>query len=145
MPVREVHVADHFDALLPMMRDNWAETGFDFEFKPSKERYVMLQDAGVLMALLAESDGEPVGYCTSIIIAHPFNLAVTYCGTDAFYVRPSHRNGILPGRLVKTTERKAKARGASMISWHTRAGTPMAEIMLAHGYKQGDLVVHKEL
>jgi len=146
MAVREVAVADHFDALMPMMRDNWAETGFGWECSPSRERYVALLEAGILLALVATGrDDEVIGYCTAMVVAHPFNLAVIYCASDALYVKPEYRKGIVPGRLMKATERRAKARGARMISWHTRAGTALADTMIRHGYRPGDMVVHKEL
>jgi len=150
MPVRPVAIADYWDEALPLMHANWAETGFDFPFAPSRERYVRQQAAGFMFAIGAfapEGIAERlVGYSTAIVVAHPFNPdAVHYCCTDALFVQPEHRGSILAGRLLLATEREAKQRGATWISWHTRAGTPFAAMLERHGYAPGDVVVFKEL
>ena len=145
MPVREVNIADQFEAALPLMRENWRETGFDFEFAPSQQIYETAQASGVLIALGAFHDEELVGYATAVLTEHPFNPAVRMCLTDALYLSPAHRNGPLAGRLMLTVERIAKERGARFVMWHTRAGTKLADVLRKRGYLDADTVVMKEL
>ena len=143
--VREVQITDYFDQALPLMRENWAETGFGFEFNPSRERYERLQASGLLFALGAFDGEELVGYSTAVVVEHLFNPARFTCSTDALFVRKSHRNGTLPGRLILETERIARERGAHSIAWHTRAGTKFSQALLLHGYELADVVVTKDL
>lgn len=145
MPIREVNIAEHFDATLPLMQQNWRETGFDFEFAPSKEIYEAAQASGVLLALGAFHEDELVGYATAVLSPHPFNPAVKMCLTDALFVSPLYRGGALPGRLMLTIERIAKERGAKYVMWHTRAGTRLADMLRKRGYIDADTVVMKEL
>lgn len=145
MPVREVAIAEHWDAALPLMAANWRETGFGFDFRPARQMYEDAQARGVLLALGAFHDDELVGYCTAVTAQHPFNPEVIVCSTDALYVIPAHRKGTLPGRLIFEMERIARRCGARFVLWHTRAGTPLAAVMDRHGYTDADVVKIKEL
>lgn len=146
MPIREVRITDYFEQAIPLMRENWSETGFNFELNPDIGRYQQLQDAGLVFALAAFDGDELVGYSSAAVVPHPFNPSILYCATDALFVAKSHRKGSIPGRLITETERIAKQRGAHLIAWHTRTGTPLAAIFTdRNGYQPGDSVVFKEL
>jgi len=143
--IREIRIAEHFADALPMMRENWRETGFDFEFNPSLEIYQRAQDAGVLLALGAFEGEVLIGYATAAVTPHPFNPEVVVCATDSLYVQPQHRKGTTPGRLMLELERVGKQRGARFVLWHTRAGTALAQTLRKRGYIEADTVVMKEL
>lgn len=139
-----VNPAEYMLNVMPLLRDNWAETGFDFEFNPSVEAYQRLYDAGFLFALAAFDGDEIIGYCAMTVIPHMHNPDVVFASNDALYVRPDHR-GITSVRLIKAAEVEAKQRGASRFLWHTRAGTPMAGMLERRGYKPVDVTVMKEI
>lgn len=139
-----VNPAEYMPAVVQLMRDNWAETGFDFEFNPSIEAYQRLYDAGLMFALAAFDGDEVIGYCAMTVMGHLHNPDVTFASNDALYVRPDHR-GITSVRLIQAAEAEAKQRGASRFLWHTRAGTPMAAMLERRGYKPVDITVMKEL
>lgn len=145
MDVRPVEIADYWDDALPLMEANWAETGFDFEFSPSFMYYEKLQKAGALLAVAALDKGELVGYCTAFIGRHPFNPGLVVCSSDSLFVVPAYRRSLCGGRIIKVMERAAKDAGASIVMWHLRDGTVMADSMLKHGYKPADRVVMKGL
>lgn len=145
MPVVDIEIDAVWDEALPLMRRNWAETGFAFPFDPSREMYRQLQELGLMVAVGAFVEGALVGYATAIVTVHHFNPAVRWCGSDALYVLPEHRAAAFGARLIKAIERRAAQAGASWIAWHTRAGTPLADTMLRHGYTMGDTVVIKEI
>ena len=144
MSIREVNITEYFDQALPLMRLNWEETGFNFEFNPNKAFYESAQANGFLFALGAFSGEKLVGYITALVIPHQFNPAVRYCATDSLYVSKEHREGTLAGRLILETEKLAKEKGAQFIAWHTRAGTPLAETMRRRGYTAMDAIAIKE-
>lgn len=143
--IQSVDPAEYMPQIVPLLVANWAETGFDFEFKPDLEMYHNMWLSGVLVALAAWKDDEIVGYCTVIISAHPFNREVVLAAHDAMFVRPDMRRGLLTGRLMLAAEREAKIRGANRFSWHTRAGTDFAEMLKQHGYTEADVVVWREI
>lgn len=143
--LRIVNPAEYLPKVGALLAANWAETGFDFDFCPDVAAYQRLYDAGMCFAVGAFEGGDVVGYCTVTVIPHPHNPAVVVASNDALYVRPDHRRGLLAGRLIVTAEREARARGAHRFTWHTRAGTDLAQVMQRHGYAPVDVVVMKEL
>lgn len=143
--LRIVNPAEYLPQVGALLAANWAETGFDFEFRPDVAAYQRLYDAGMCFAVGAFEGDEVLGYCTVTVVPHPHNPAVVVASNDALYVRPDHRRGLLAGRLIVTAEREARARGARRFTWHTRAGTDLAQVMQRHGYTPVDVVVMKEL
>lgn len=143
--VEAVRISDHAESARALFAANWDETGFDFPLDLDVGRYQALQDAGVLFALAAFEDGEIIGYSTAAVTPHAFNPAITFCASDALFVRRDKRCGSAAARLIKATEREASRRGARRMLWHTRAGTPLAETFRRRGYLPADVVVMKEL
>lgn len=139
-----VEPADVMPAITELMRQNWDETGFGFEFKPSVETYQAVVDLGLMFVLAAFDGDEIVGYCTMTVTNHMHNPAIKVASNDALFVRPDHR-GITAGRLIIAAEREAAKRGATRILWHTRAGTNLADAFTKRGYKPADIVVMKEI
>lgn len=145
MRIEEVRISDYADPARDLLRANWAETGFDFDFAPDFDAYQRLQDEGLIFALVAFDGESVVGYSTAAITRHLFNPDVIVCNSDALFVEPTRRAGTLPGRLVLATEALARERGASRMLWHTRAGTPFADMLMLRGYVPADVVVMMEL
>ena len=140
-----VNPAEYMPGIRKMLEDNWAETGLNFEFNPDVEMYSRAHATGMLFAVAAIDGDEVVGYCTVAMMPHQHNPNIVFAGNDALFVAPAHRNSLVPGRLIKTAEREAKRRGAQRFSWHCRAGTPLADSLVRHGYTPVDIVVMKEL
>lgn len=140
-----VNPADYMPSIRKMLEANWSETGFDFEFNPDVTMYRKLYDMGMLFAVAAFDQEVVVGYCTVTVSSHAHNPAIKFASNDALFVESEHRNGLVPGRLIKTAEREAAQRGAQRFSWHCRAGTPFADSLIRHGYKPVDIVVMKEI
>lgn len=146
LSIVEVQAADYIESILDVLSQNWAETGFDFEFAPSVAIYKAMQDAGLMFALACfDDDGYLIGYSTAAVTAHPLNPAIVCCSSDALFVRPEYRSTSAGARLIAATERIGKARGATRMLWHTRAGTPMAAMMEKRGYIPADVVVMKRI
>lgn len=129
-----------------MLQDNWAETGFNFPFAPSAEMYQSMYDAGVMVAAVArDGAGQVIAYCSLVVMPHPHNPAVKLGANDALFVAKPHRGGSVTYRLLKFVEAAAKAMGATMFSWHTRAGTPFAAMLIKRGYTPADTIVMRAL
>lgn len=145
MAVREIDIAEHWDAALPLMAANWRETGCGFDFAPSRDFYVTLQRAGLLFALGGFVDGELQGYTAVALAPHPFNPAVKVASGNPLYVTPQYRGGLMAGRLMLLGEQIAQERGARFAFWHMRSGTRIGDTLGHHGYECVDNVWMKEL
>ncbi|HEY0201493.1 MAG TPA: GNAT family N-acetyltransferase [Burkholderiaceae bacterium] len=138
--------AEWIAKLLPtLMRANAEETGFGFELAPDVDAYQRMYELGIVFGVLARDGDKPVGYCTVVVTSHAHNPAIVTASNDALFVDKAYRKGLTAGRLIKAVEREAKERGAVRMTWHCRAGTPLAEVMQAHGYEPADIVVMKEI
>jgi GNAT superfamily N-acetyltransferase len=136
---------EYLSRAMPLVRQHWAETGFDFELDIDSGAYRAMTDAGVLFALAATQGDELVGYCTVVVVPHPFNRRVIFAKSDALFVAPEARRGLVAGRLIRAAEDEAKERGAARFLWHARAGTPFAAMLEAHGYLPADQVLMRKL
>lgn len=146
MRIELVDIAEYFDRAVQLFEQNWAETGFGFPLKPQLEMYQRVQACGVWFAIGAfDAHGNVIGYSSAAITPHLFNPEIVVCASDALFVLPEHRNRITAGRLMVSTEREARRRGARYMMWHTRAGTPLARMLRKRGYTPADEVVMKEL
>lgn len=143
--IREVTARDHIDAIADLIAANWAETGFDFELDLNVDAIARLQDMGFMFALAAFQDEQIIGYSTAMIGPHTFNPGMLFCNSDALFVLPEWRKSSAGARLIIETERVAKQRGAVRMLWHTRAGTPLAEVLKRRGYSPADIIVMKEI
>jgi GNAT superfamily N-acetyltransferase len=142
--IRNIQPLEWIPVIRELMGSNWAETGFDFPFDPSAERYQALVDAGIMFALAAFDGERLVGYCTMLVTPTMHNPSVIIASNDALFVAPKYR-GITGGRMIRAAEQEAKSRGACRVLWHTRSGTKLHESMARHGYVQADIVMMKEL
>jgi predicted GNAT superfamily acetyltransferase len=145
LSVHEVQISDFVDQVQPLLKANWEETGFEFEFNPDLNRYVGLQLAGWLIAIGAFDGDRLVGYSTAVTSPHLFNPNIIFCSTDALFIMPEYRNSYKAAKLIAETERVAKERGAHHIIWHTRSGTQFAGMLERHGYEIDDVCMRRAL
>jgi GNAT superfamily N-acetyltransferase len=141
--IREIEAADHIDGVMDMLRENWAETGFDFELRPNVDLVRLLQQRGVMFVLVAFDGEQLVGYSSAVLGPHVFNPDILTCESSALFVLPAWRKTSAGARLIAATEQAAKARGANRMLWHTRAGTPLAATLERRGYQPADVTVMK--
>lgn len=145
MEYRIVNPAGWIARAEPLMRANWAETGFDFDFAPDVDAYQRMHDAGLAFAIAALDGEDLIGYCTVVVAPHPHNQRVVVAGNDALFVVPERRGGPVALRIIQAAEAEAARRGAVRFAWHTRAGTPLALVLQRRGYRPADVVVVKEI
>jgi len=131
-------------AITDLMIDNWSETGFDFEFRPSVDMYRHAVESGAMFVLVAAVGSEIVGYCSMFVHPHMHNPSVVMAANDALFVKKEYR-GIISGRLIRAAEAESKKRGATRVLWHTRSGTALAAMLERRGYTPADVVVMKEI
>lgn len=143
--IREIRAAEFITPFMEMLRENWEETGFDFELVPDIEMIDQLQAMSMLFVLGAFADDTLVGYSSAMIGPHTYNRNVVMCNSDALFVRKLWRPSSIGARLIKATEQLAADRGACRMLWHTRAGTPFANTLLKHGYEAADVIVMKRI
>jgi GNAT superfamily N-acetyltransferase len=144
----ETTVSDKLEALLPLLRlhrDELATAKHLMALAPNVEAYCALENTRSLLALVAYAGEEIAGYSINFIGAHLHYSGLRYAHNDALFVAPAFRGGRLGVRLMRETERLAKARGARMMMWHAKPGTVLEGMLPRMGYGVQDVIYSKEI
>lgn len=144
MDIVNIDYADCLIKHIDLMHEHWAETGFDFPFEPDIEMYRAMQDNGTFVGIGSFDGDKLIAYSTVNISRHYYNPKEVWCMSDALFVSKPYRKTGLGIKLVETTERVAKALGATRMFWHTTAGSRIEALYARKGYKRTDVMYMKE-
>jgi hypothetical protein len=121
MAVREIDIAEHWDAALPLMAANWRETGCGFEFRALARvlHHAAKRRADVRAGRLhrRRAGGLRRRHAHR---PHPFNPGVKVASGNPLYVTPQYRGGA-PGRPADAAlaeEMRTRARRALRLLAH---------------------------
>lgn len=145
--IEETKVADRIAEVWPLLAAHWEEIARNKDvmvLAPDAERYQALEDLGMVIALAAYDGGAIVGYCVTFVVKHLHYAGLTYATNDVLYVHPDYRRGRTGLRLIRETERLAKERGARLVLWHAKEGTPLVSIFSRLGYTVQDIIFARE-
>lgn len=148
MQILESTVADKITQCAALLDEHWHESARNkhlMVLKPDVARYEALEAAGCLLGLFAYVDGEIVGYSVNVLSPHLHYADLVCAHNDVLFIAKSHRNSPLGLRLIRETERAAKARGAHIVLWHAKEATPLAQILPRMGCKVQEIMFSKEL
>jgi len=143
LSIRRVPFVEGHALIAHMLRDHYEELA---QFKdsdvlePDTERYLRIEAAGLLLFLVAESDGYPVGYSVSILANNLHYSATIVMQNDVLYVDRVHRHGRLGLQLIRATEKIAKESGAHRMIWHAKKDTPLDMLLPKLGYQVLDIM-----
>lgn len=147
--IEEINAADRIDEAWALLEKHWHEIARNKQvmvLKPDRAKYDQLQAQGALLSLAAlDPDGEIVGYSVNFLGPHIHYADLTVCNNDLLFLREDLRPSPIGLRLLKETERLAKARGARLMLWHAKEGTSLAKIMPRMGYGVQDIIFSKEI
>lgn len=134
---------EKLEELWPLLEKHWDEltTVKDLMIpKPNMEQYKAHEAAGSLMVFFLMDGEKIVGYSVSFLY-HPMHWAdLLVCHNDLLFVDPEYRNTTWSARMIIKTEVEAKKRGAPLMFWHGKPGTPFAKLMDAHAGGIQDIV-----
>lgn len=141
--VRPIRVADLL-ARQDLVRSHWHEVdgrdGLDIDWK----RLRVLEAQEMLLALGVIEDGKLLGYTVGLVLHHHHRRAIVYYQNEGLFVAPdARRRGIGPA-LVRATEQHAMGRGATVFSWHAKAGSSADRLLRAMNYEEREVVLQRE-
>lgn len=130
-----------------LTRAHWDEASFDlgFDLALSESAYDDAHQRGIMHSTVAKVDGRIIGYAVYYVCQHNFNPDATVAVSEALYVHPAYRGRTCAARLIRFAETHAQQLGASVFSWHCRAGTSLDAVFARRGYEQTDIVMSRRL
>lgn len=145
----ETPMTGRIDEMWALLSAHWHEIARNKQvmvLKPDRARYEALEAQGALLCLAAiDPDGDIVGYSVSFVGPHIHYADLQVCNNDVLFLREDLRASPIGLRLIKETERAAKARGARLMLWHAKENTPLATIMPRMKYGVQDIIFSKEI
>src|SRR4051812_36759929 len=114
MRIVETTIADKIAHCSSLLDEHWHESARNkhlMVLKPDTVRYASLEAGGALLSLVAYVDDEVVGYSVNIISPHLHYADVVCAHNDVLFVAKAYRESPLGLKLIRETERAAKARG----------------------------------
>ena len=140
---------DAFVAATDLHRLHYAEVCTDrklMALDPHWERYWELDAAGLLLTLIARVGAEVVGYSVNILVPqHLHYRSMPFVQNDLIFVRQEHRGRGIGVRLIRETEKVAKALDYQAVMWHAKKDTPLESTLLRMGHHVQDVILMKAL
>lgn len=134
---REESFRDCFVEMAPLLRDHWEEVAIYKDkvvLDVDVERYMLLEDTGVLHIVTARDEGELVGYFVSFINPHLHYRQTTYALNDVLFLHPDYRHKGNAEGLFSYAENALKARGVDVIVLHMKTDHPFHRLSEYLGY-----------
>jgi GNAT superfamily N-acetyltransferase len=105
------------------------------ELDPDIEKYVALENAGVLKNVCVYDEDRLIGYSVLFIQPHLHYCKDLFAYVDVIYLHPDYRGSTLGVKLVKKTEQLARECGASVVTFHTKPLHPAIDkVLVKFGY-----------
>ena len=107
---------------------HWEELALNKDkiyLKPDVNKYVSMQQSGLLYNIIVYKDEKIIGYSVIFMSPHIHYQDNIYANVDIIYVHPEYRHSTVGARLLVATEQLAKDNGASVILHHAKPYVPM--------------------
>lgn len=132
-----------------LMHLHWAEVTTDVN-RPivlAMDQYHAMHQAGLVTAVTARCRGLLVGYVVLLVVAPLHYAYLKLAMEDAHYVLPKYRSFKVARGLFDAAELAAKACGADLIRFHTKAaeGLDRGKLFKHLGYMPEDNTYMKKL
>jgi predicted GNAT superfamily acetyltransferase len=148
MRIIETTIADKIEHVPGLLEAHWHESARNkhlMVLKPDVPRYQALEAAGALLSLVAYVDEAIVGYSVNIVSPHLHYADLLCAHNDVLFVAKEYRESPLGLKLIRDTERAAKARGVHLMLWHAKEDTTLASILPKMGCRVQEIIYTKEL
>lgn len=148
MRIIETTIADKIAHCSTLIDEHWHESARNkhlMVLKPDVAHYEALEAAGCLLGLVAYVGDEIVGYSVNVLSPHLHYADLICAHNDVLFVAKSHRESPLGMKLIRDTERAAKARGAHLMLWHAKENTTLSRILPRMGCNTQEIIYSKEL
>lgn len=147
--IAEIPMTGRIDEIWALLAAHWDEVAKNKQvmvLKPDRERYEQLEKMGGLLCLAAiDPDGDIVGYSVCFIGPHIHYADLIVANNDVLFLREDLRPSSVGLRLIRETEKAARAKGARLMLWHAKENTALAKIMPRMGYGVQDIIFSKQL
>lgn len=132
----------------PLFSEHWKEIARNRELinlDPDWDRYIQMDEAGLLQVATVRDEDALIGYSIDIITPHMHYKNDLFAMNDVLYVRPEYRGKGAGVRLIKYSMEKMKERGVSVVHMHMKLSNDFGPLMERLGYNEIERIYEKVL
>lgn len=144
---RLVPFAEFIDAAAPLIEAHRAEVVKypDLQvLKVDRPRYFQAEKDGKLYCLIAERDGEMLGYSINLLVNNPHYADLIFLQNDSLYCHPDERHQRVGLKLMSHTRMLASELGAKLMVWHAKPESRLDKL-LAHRADVMDVIYSERI
>lgn len=129
---REIRPFEYLELMEPMLVDHWLALGSFPDLAPLKPDFatiIALDENGKLMSIGAFDGDELVGYSINVMTNWLHSADVLMCQNMVIWLDVKYRAGANGLKLIRETERLAKAKGCGVFLCGAKDDTVMFELL----------------
>lgn len=138
-----LEVIEEMDILTEKHWEEIAVNKDKIALNPDYEKYVALEDAGILKIYTVRDNGQLVGYFLVMVTPHLHYRDHIFAMNDIIYVDPTYRGSTIAYRLIKFAEQQLKADGVSVLMINMKVHAPFDRLLEGLGFSNTERVYTK--
>lgn len=115
----------------------------DIPLEPALDKYLSIEDEGLLRVYTARKDGKLVGYSIYFIRHNLHYSSSKQALQDILFIHPEHRG--TGGKLIAWCDEQLRAEGVQAVYHHVKAAHNFGPLLERMGYKLIDLIYARRL
>lgn len=130
--------AQIMDEMELLLRRHWEEVALNRDAVPldiDRDKYLALEDQGVLHIITARDGSKLVGYHVAMIANHLHYKTTLHGITDVYFLAPEYRYGGIGYKMIAKVEEEMKALGVKKLFTAVKLHLDHGPLFEALGYK----------
>lgn len=144
---KEEFTRELFDEVYPLLVTHYEEIARykDIELSVNVDRYVQLQQLGMLSVTTARVDDVIVGYVCYMITPNLHYSNSKQAVQDVIYVDPNHRRSRIAFMLLDESEEQLKRAGVQLVMQHVKVYHDFSKLLVRNGYEFVEKIFMKRI
>lgn len=139
-------LAECLEEIKPLLLDHYKEVAMyqdSIELNPDYDKYLSMDEAGLLHVVTARDDSRLVGYFISFVLPHIHYKDHKYAANDILFLDKEYRNAKAGVGLFSYAEDRLKEEGVSVMTIHMKTALPFDSICEGLGYDYAERIYTK--
>ena len=128
----------------PLLRKHFLELDIRGEFNPDTEKYMKLEEKGLLKVYTARIENELVGYCAMVIYSDA-QTGIFAAKQEVLYIKPDQRRSGLGLTLLSYIEKHLKENNIKELLQCVPVEMDWSALLIQDGYKKMETIYIKEI
>jgi GNAT superfamily N-acetyltransferase len=146
--IREEKLASFIEEMKPLLVRHWKEVAMHQDkiaFDPDYEKYLVMEEMGMVHAVTVRDEGRLIGYLVSLVAPNLHYKESVWAMNDVIYLDEAYRHTGVAQELIHYTQVCLKAMNVDVMSIHMKVHRPFDALMEATGFSLVERIYAKYL